>query len=144
VPKAVTIIKIDPEKRKIARISIKPSIQGVRAVIGAAQIGHRVLLDDVDGEKLLVAARVSQDPDKPLPEWRLRGTDNTAGAGFLFGTLNRRMDGMWHCPVGLAWVEREIVWCEPGEVAPAAEVAEVLGIEATPVEVGSSDAARAS
>jgi hypothetical protein len=136
----VIIIKIDPEKRKIARMSIKPSVAGVRAVIGTARIGHRVILDDVNGEKLLVAARTEQDPAKPRPEWRLRGTDNTAGTGFLFGTLNRRMDGMWHCPVDVAWVEREIVWCEPGEVAAAAEVAQRLGIAATPLE-GGGDAA---
>jgi len=133
--KPVTIIKIDPNKRLIARISIVPSVMGVRKIIGAAKINHRTLLDNVEGEMLLVAARVEQDPDKPLPEWRLRGTDNTAGTGFLFGTLNRKLDGMWHCPVDVEWVKREIVWCEPGEVAPAAEVAERLGLTgATPVD----------
>jgi hypothetical protein len=132
MPRAVIIYKIDPAKRLIARMPIIPSTKGVRSIIGCSQIGHRVLMDAPNGEMLLVAARVEQPRDKPHPEWRLRGTDNTVGVGFLFGTLNRKLDAMWHCPVELDWIEREIVWCEPGEVAPAAEVAKMLGIDATP------------
>lgn len=129
MPRPVTIIKIDPEKRLIVRMSIVPSIQGVRRIIGCSKIGHRVLLREINGEKLLVGARIEQPREKKHLEWRIRGCENTVGVGILFGTLNQKMDGMWHCPVDVTWVGRNIVWCEPGEDAPAAEVAEVQGIE---------------
>lgn len=128
MPKPVTIIKIDPEKRLIARMSIKPSIPGARALIGCANIGHRILLHDVEGEMLLVGARVDRDREKPLKEWRIRGGDNTVGVGILFGTLNRRLDGMWHVPASLEWVKKNVVWADPEEDATAAEVAVAQGL----------------
>lgn len=135
MPRAVIIFKIDPAKRLIARMPIIPSTKGVRSIIGCSQIGHRRLMDAPNGEMLLVAARVEQPRDNNHPEWRLRGTDNTVGVGILFGTLNRKLDGMWHCPVDLEWIQREIVWCEPGEVASADEVAKLLGLgDAQPAE----------
>lgn len=135
MPQAVVVIKIDPEKRQIARLAIKPSVAGVRQILGAADFGHKVLLDEINGEQLLVASRFNVDPEKPLKEWRIRGGDNTAGIGLLFGTFNRNAGGpgMWHSPVDVVWCERMIVWCEPGENAPASEVRAAQGI-ATPAD----------
>lgn len=147
MPKPVTIIKIDPERRIIARMSVKPSIPGVRILIGCSNIGHRVLLQDAGDppEQLIVGARVDQDPGKPKKEWRLRGGDNTVGVGILFGTKTIRTEAesrawgqpigwrsstMWHVPVDVEWVKSRIIWCEPGEDAPAAEVTEALGLPA--------------
>lgn len=126
--KPVVVIKIDPYRRRIARIPIKPTTRGVASVLGPGNKRHRVILNDVNGEKLVVGCRTNLDPDKPLPEWRIRGCDNFAGVGILFGSRDGSMDYMGHCPVDVAWVQRELVWCEPGENAPAAEVAEVHGI----------------
>jgi hypothetical protein len=124
----VTIIKVDPEKRIIVRMSVKPSIAGVRKLIGCNNIGHRILLHDAKGEMLLVGARVDQDREKPKKEWRIRGGDNTVGTGILFGTLDRKLDGMWHVPVDVEWVKKHVVWADPGEDAPAAEVAVAQGL----------------
>lgn len=140
MPKPVTIIKIDPERRMIVRMSIKPSIFGVRQLIGCANIGHRILLHDAKGEMLLVGARVDQDREKPKKEWRIRGGDNTVGVGILFGTLNRKLDGMWHVPVDVEWVKRHVVWAEPEADAPAAEVAIARGLPVPECNVGCQSA----
>jgi hypothetical protein len=126
--KAVIIIKVDPNKRTIARMPMIPSIKGIRTLITTSKVGWRKLLEDVNGEILLCASKVDRDRGKADKEWRIRGGENTAGIGILFGTLDKKLDGMWHCPVDVAWVEARIVWCEPGEDAPAAEIAEVQGI----------------
>jgi hypothetical protein len=126
--KSIVIIKIDPLKRKIARMAIKPTTRGVTSILGPGIKRHRVILDDVNGEKLIVGCRVDRDEAKKEKEWRFRGCDNFAGVGILFGSRNRDMEYMGNCPVDVEWVEREIVWCEPGENAPAAEVRERLGL----------------
>lgn len=124
MPVPIRIIKIDPERRLIVQMPMVPSIRGVRQLINATatNIGWRKLVEDVHGEHLLCASRTNVDEEKPLKEWRLRGGENTAGMGILFGTLNKKMDGMWHCPVTKSWVERNIIWAEPGDDAKAEEV----------------------
>lgn len=132
--KRILVLKVNPITRSIAEIRIKPSTKGVRGVLGMGQLMHRVILDVLNGEKLVVGLRVGLDPAGGTPEWRLRGTDNFAGVGILFGSRQGSMEFMGSSPADLAWARREIIWCEPGEVAPAAEVAERMGLEATPVE----------
>lgn len=127
--RAVIIIKVDPNKRTIARMPMIPSIKGIRTLITTSKVGWRKLLEDVNGEILLCASKVDRDRGKEDKEWRIYGGENTAGIGILFGTLDRKLDAMWNCPVDVAWLEKRIVWCEPGEDAPAAEIAEAQGIE---------------
>lgn len=143
--KTIIVIKVEPIMRKIVRMPIKPSLIGIRNLLNSSKISARILLDDVNGEALIVGSRINVDPVHPFKEWRLRGGDNTVGVGVLFGTFTIRTEqqsrewgrpigariaeGMWHCPVDVAWVERRIVWCEPGEDAPAAEIAEAMDLE---------------
>lgn len=128
MPQAIIVLKVDPIRRQITRMPMIPSIKGVRSLVKSYNIGWKRLLEDVDGEILLVAAKLDRDVKKLDKEWRLYGGDNTAGIGVMFGTMDRKLDGMWHCPVDVAWVEQRIVWCEPGENAPAAEIADAKGI----------------
>jgi hypothetical protein len=129
---AILIVKVDPARRTIVRMPIKPSLRGVRKLLGTSQVDARVLLDTVPGsdEMLLLGARVNVHRRHVFKEWRLRGHENTVGVGILFGTLNRKADGMCHCPVSVEWLEKRIVWCEPGEDAPAEEVREAMGLDA--------------
>lgn len=129
----IVVLKVNPITRSIVAIRIKPSTSGVRGVLGMGTLRHLVVLDNVNGEKLVAGLRVGLDPEGGMPEWRLRGTDNFAGVGILFGSRNRSVEFMGNCPADIEWARREIIWCEPGQVAPAAEVAERLGLEATPV-----------
>lgn len=131
---AIVVIKIDPEKRLVAAIGIKPSTRGVAQVLGVGEKSSRILLSDLNGEKLLVGCRVGLPLEAARAEWRFRGCDNIAGVGILFGSKGGSTEYMHKPPVDVDWVRREIVWCEPGEVAPAAEVAELLGLNATPVD----------
>jgi hypothetical protein len=122
MPLPIRILKVDPNKRLIAQMAIMPSIKGVRTMIQVSKVAWRTLLEDMNGEKLLVAAKADRDRGKADKEWRIRGGENTAGISILFGTLDKKMEGMWHCPVSKEWLERNIVWAEPGEDADAAEV----------------------
>jgi hypothetical protein len=145
MPKTVICIRVDPIRKSVTRIVVKPSTAGMRRLLGASELSARVLLEDVgNGDGLAVGSRVNVNRDHPFKEWRLRGGENTVGIGILFGLPlvrtekearetgkpigTRLAGGMWHCPVDIAWVQRRIVWCEPGEDAPAEEVREELGV----------------
>lgn len=141
--KTIVVILVNPAKRTVARLAIKPSLRAVRLLLGAAgEINARRLVADVNGEDLFVGSRTNVARDHQFKEWRIRGGENTVGEGVLFGAFTVRTaqharetgkpvgtkvyDGMWNCPVDVAWVESRIVWCEPGEDAPAAEVEEAM------------------
>lgn len=135
----ISVLKIDPVKRKIAMIRIKPSTSGVRSVLGMGTLRHHVVLDDVNGERLIAGMRVGLERDDKTPEWRVRGCSNYAGVGILFGTRNRSMEFPADVPVDLAWAEREIVWAGPGEDAPAKEVRERMSLPEPESEPGEAE-----
>lgn len=127
----IVILKVDPEKRRIVRMPIKATTRGVRGVLGIGNLKHHVVMDEINGEKLIVGVRVGLPEDSGLAEWRIRGFDNYAGVGILFGSRDGGdMSYMGNCPVDVAWAEKMIVWCEPGDSAPAAEVAARMGLPA--------------
>ena len=110
----ITIIRIDPDKRTIARISFKcgrNAVHEVKRILRAKTVGHyeltRVVLS-AEEAPLIVAAGL--DVDKEQRGWRLKGGENTAGVGMLFG--KGPGGGMVDVPVDVAWVERMIVWLD--------------------------------
>jgi hypothetical protein len=142
----VRVIVVDPFTRTCIPRVMTPSNshRDLKALLKTAssRIGWRRLLEDVDGEILFVACRANTNPDKLIPEWRLRGGENTAGRGILFGSLNKESAGMWHVPASITpeWLEKRIIWCEPGENASVDEMREAGTLkEDAPVAVESEE-----
>jgi hypothetical protein len=113
----ITIIRIDPNGRKIAAMLFKcgkNAVPEVRRVLRAVKVGHYqaavIGKPEAEGGIPLMVAGGLDMPDE-APAWRLRGAQDTAGIGMLFGKGPN--GGMIDVPVDVAWVEREIVWIEP-------------------------------
>jgi hypothetical protein len=134
----ITIIRIEPETQAIAKMRMrcgKNAVPEVRRILraGRAQnIGSHQLIDveekrlvtkaqhpqfigmtvDVDaGPTPLVAAGVL-NADESIAKWHLKGCEEHAGIGLLFG--KGIGGGMVDVPVDVAWVRARIVWT-PGE-----------------------------
>lgn len=135
----IIVIRIDPAKRTIARLKKKfgrDATGDVRRLLrGAARapLGHRILLDidekrlkssvpdmknagktiEVDaGPTSLIAAGLLE-VEEGKPTWRLRGTDDHAGIGLLFG--KGLGGGMVDVPVSVEWVRSRIIWGAEGQ-----------------------------
>lgn len=109
----ITIIRIDPDNRTIARMTMragKNAVPEVRRILRAKTVGHYELADMAQGDAvstpLMVAAGTEVSED--MRGWRLKGGVDTAGIGMLFG--KGPGGGMVNVPVDPAWVERMIVW----------------------------------
>lgn len=105
----IVVIRIDPDRRAIARMTLKAGNSATKEVcrlLRAKSAAARVLLD-VDGVHLMVAARAEVDDE--MKGWRLLGSEDTAGVGLLYGGAQNAMVDV---PVDLAWVEQRIVWME--------------------------------
>lgn len=132
--KSIIIIRIDPVTRSIAKMKMpcgRDATREVRRILRAearAQIGwHRLV--DIEEKRLtstvpdmrragatikvdagptpLIAAGLLDVADSSSV-WRLRGCEDHAGIGILFGQGSG--GGMVDVPVDVAWVERRIVW----------------------------------
>lgn len=140
----IIIIRINPETRKIARMKARfgrDATANVRRILGgqpSAQLGWRHILDIEDkrrtstvpdmkraGHTITIDAGPTPlimagllDASEDLPTWRLRGTEDQAGIGILFG--RGVGEGMVDVPVSVEWVEKRIVWgSEASESDPA-------------------------
>lgn len=120
--RSVSIIRINPERRTIAKIAMKSAkshLTGTREakrIIRADVIGMRQILD-MGAAALMVAGRM--DVTESMAGWRFPGSEETAGISFLFG--RGVGGGVVDCPVDIDWVTKRIIWmqCEydPGEQA---------------------------
>lgn len=134
----ITIIRIEPETQSIAKLRMrcgKNAVPEVRRILRATRtqrIGSHELVEieekrlyrkephprligvkvDVDaGPTPLVAAGVL-NADEAIAKWHLKGCEQHAGIGLLFG--KGIGGGMVDVPVDVAWVRARIVWL-PGE-----------------------------
>lgn len=109
----VSIIRIDPYRQAIARISMEsgksPAI-GTRAakrILKSDRVGFRQLVE-LDPIPLMCAGRL--DVEQNMPGWRFAGSEETAGISFLFG--QGPGGGMADVPVDVEWVRKRILWLE--------------------------------
>ena len=120
----IRIIRIDPVRQNIVPMTIrigKNAVGEVKRIVRAKRVGHHKLLER-DGVPLVVAAGL--DVDEAMKGWRLKGGEDTAGVGILFGTGAN--GGMIDCPVDVAWVKQRIVWLEGEDMAALQERAEAM------------------
>lgn len=130
----IIVIRIDPASRTVVKMKKRfgrDATGAVRQILrgkARAPLGWRTLLDieekrltrtvpdmknagakiEIDaGPTPLVAAGLLE-ADEGLPTWRLRGTDDHAGIGLLFG--QGQGGGMIDVPVSVEWVEKRILW----------------------------------
>jgi hypothetical protein len=139
----IIVIRIDPASRTVVKMKKRfgrDATSEVRRILrgkAKAPLGWRTLLDieekrlkstvpdmknpggkiEIDaGPTPLIAAGLL-DADEGLPTWRLRGTDDHAGIGLLFGRGNG--GGMVDVPVSVEWIEKRILWgAEAAEADP--------------------------
>lgn len=135
----IIIIRIDPETRQIARMKARlgrDATGKVRQILrgaAGAKLGWRHILDIEDkrlmstvpdmkraGRTITVDAGPTPlimagllDASEELPTWRLRGTEDQAGIGILFG--RGVGEGMVDVPVSVEWVKKRIVWGDQTE-----------------------------
>ena len=144
MPRAICIIKIDPERQHVTRMSVEGGnnmVRPVQRILRAKQLGWRELCKideqrlmgrravegaynefenyDAGPTPLIVAADAEQEAN--VPGWRLRGGEATVGASILFG--QGIGGGMVNCPVSEEWVHRQIIWMTAAEIADADEAA---------------------
>lgn len=139
----IIVIRIDPASRTVVKMKKRfgrDATGEVRRILrgkARANLGWRTLLD-IDEKRLtstvpdmknpgasieidagptpLIAAGLL-DADESLPTWRLRGTDDHAGIGLLFG--QGKGGGMIDVPVSVEWIEKRILWgAEAAEADP--------------------------
>jgi hypothetical protein len=124
----ITIIRIDPDLRRVAAMRLrcgKNAVPEVKRICRAKKVGHyeltRIETSDAAGNSvevpLLVAAGLEVTEDQP--GFRLRGGQDTAGVGMLFGRGDN--GGMVDVPVDTDWVKREIVWLDREEMQEGGE-----------------------
>ncbi len=117
----ILVIKIDPDRRTVVKMLMRcghDATPAVRRMLKVQDVGHyeltRIQKQHVE-IPLIVAA--GTEVCEEMRGWRLRGGEDTAGIGLLFG--KGPGGGMVSVPVDIAWVEREIVWLD-GEQKDAA------------------------
>lgn len=111
-PKFINIIRIDPTKRTIAMRQLrcgKNAVPEVRKIVKARDLGHkRVSQMIVDGETVPIIVAVGLNLPDEAPTWRIRGSEDTAGIGMLFG--QGPGGGMVDVPVDVEWAKKMVVW----------------------------------
>jgi hypothetical protein len=109
--KHLTMIRIDPKNQAIAKIRKKVGKDATRLVaeiVRAKEVQAHQLIS-IGDTALIVAAAVSVE--EGTHAWRIRGCEDTAGIGLLFGKGDG--GGMIDCPVDIDWVKRRIKWIDP-------------------------------
>lgn len=106
------IIRVDPVNRTIVEMvprfgkNASPKLQ---AIARAKRLGSRDL-HDVRGTTLVVAGAL--DVEEDMKGWRLRGGEDTAGIGVLFGRIANDGAGMVDVPVSAKWIRERIQWLD--------------------------------
>lgn len=113
-PKEIKIIRVDPEKRTIAMRKMrcgKTAVSEVRRIVKAKDLGHkRISQMIVDGAEVPIIVAVGINLPDSAKEWRIRGSEFTAGIGILFG--QGPGGGMVDVPVDVDWATKMIIWKE--------------------------------
>ncbi|MDC7810527.1 hypothetical protein [Sphingomonas koreensis] len=157
----ITIIRIDPDNQAIAKMRMRcgrnavPEVRRILRAGRAQKIGSHELVNieekrlfrkephpkligvsvDVDaGPTPLVAAGVL-NADEAIAKWHLKGCEDHAGIGLLFG--KGIGGGMVDVPVNVAWVRSRIVWLPGESLEGLQERAEAL-LPSLPEEVTSA------
>lgn len=122
----VTVLRVDPDRRTIAPMRIlvgKDAIPAFKKLCRSKRIGWHELME-VDEVKLSVASGLDVPEEQRM--WRIRGAEENAGIGILFGQAGA---GMTDCPVKKEWLEKRIIWLEGEDVAGrAARADEIIAI----------------
>lgn len=147
---SITIIRIDPVGRKVAKMLMKcgqNAVSEVRRILRAGRddkIGWHKLTDieevrltrrephpelqgltrevDVGPTPLVAAGKLNTD--EAVAKWHLRGCEEHAGIGILFG--QGLGGGMVNVPVDVAWINARIVWTDGEDMDSLRERAEAL------------------
>jgi hypothetical protein len=120
----IVILRVDPIRKTVASMKIRigsNATNQVRRLCNANKVGWRELLP-VDGVVLTVAGAL--EVDESMKGWRLRGGEDTAGIGVLFG--HGPNHGMVDCPVTAEWIRSRISWLDGEDVAGRTERAREL------------------
>lgn len=129
----IKILRIDPVRQNIVPMTMKCGKNAAREIcriVRAKRIGSHKLLELESGVPLVVASGL--DVDEAMKGWRLKGSEDTAGVGILFGQGPN--GGMIDVPVNVKWVQQRIAWLEGEDVEALQERAEAL-VPALPPEV---------
>ena len=136
------MIRIDPKTQAIAKIRKKvgkDATKLVRDIVRAREIQAHQLIN-IGDTALIVAAAVQVE--EGTHAWRIRGCEDTAGIGLLFG--KGPGGGMIDCPVDIDWVNRRIVWIEPETHEQFADRAETtlaaIGVDIKDALIAATDA----
>lgn len=127
----LSLLRVDPVNRIVASIVFragKNATPEVRRVTRSKRVGWRELLvvdhapvrrlnakgafEMFEKTPLIVAGGL--DVDEAMKGWRIRGGEDTAGIGLLFG--QGEGGGMTDCPVDRAWLLDRIEWLEGEDV----------------------------
>lgn len=123
------IIRIDPDRRTIAQMKPtfgKNATPTLTRLVRAKRLGSRAV-HRIDNRDVVVVAAI--DVDEANKKWRLRGGEETAGIGVIFGRIVGDNPGMIDSPVDAAWVRERIEWLDGEDVeAREARAQEVLTI----------------
>jgi hypothetical protein len=121
----VKILRIDPMRRTIAAMTLKPANDAtpqVRRILRANIVAAREIMT-VDFVPLM--AICAADVDEAVAMWRLRGTEDNAGVGILVGRnpINGKLVDV---PATSAWARDRIQWLEGEDVGSREERASEL------------------
>lgn len=108
------IWRLDPHRQAIAPLLLDAKMKDfsleIQRITRAAVVGH-IILGDINGVKLAVAADATAD--KGQPGFQLTGFgEPTSGIGVLFGSIN---GGLTEAPITREWLAEHLVWTSPEE-----------------------------
>lgn len=105
--KKISVIKIDPAKRLVAKIQIDRRPQALFAMCG--QTARKETIAMIDGNPVVLVCP-DKDKVKAGPGFRFRGHDKHAlGVSLIVGLHAQRAV---NAPVDAAWVTRMIEWID--------------------------------
>ena len=104
----LVIIKVDPAKRIVARLTVPPKMERLRTMIGARRTG-KAALGLHRGATLVVLA--AMEPNPHAPGWAIKDLgEGIRGTGIIYSDIGF---GPADVSASAEWVRERILWLPP-------------------------------